>query len=105
MPAIDPCARESARSCPQGLMGKWTSLGCAECAGHIGLQPEYKKATRSLIAYDIDRNGWVWGMCRFCLRLELATEVLYQIKYLVKYLCNVQGAPLTLDVAFLIPDA
>ena len=36
---------------------------------------------------------------------ELATEVLYRMKDLVKYLCNVQGAPLTLDVAFLICDA
>jgi hypothetical protein len=55
-----------------------------------------------LIAYDIDGNGWVWGMCRFGLRLELATEVSRQMKNLVKYLCNAQGAPLTLGVAFLI---
>jgi hypothetical protein len=26
------------------------------------------------------------------------------MKYLVKYFCNVQGAPLTLDVAFLIVE-
>lgn len=49
-------------------------------------------------------NGWVWGTRRFYPRRELATEGLYQMDFLVKYLCNVQGAPLTLDVAFLIPD-
>jgi hypothetical protein len=34
-------------------------------------------------------------------RDELTTAVLYQMKYLVQYLCNVQDAPLILDVAFL----
>ena len=50
-------------------------------------------------------GGWVWGMCRFCLRQELATVVVYRVDFLVKYLCNVQGAPLTLGVAFLIHEA
>jgi len=50
-------------------------------------------------------NGWVWGACRFDSSPGLATDVLCPTKYLVKYLCNVQGAPLTLGVAFLTPDA
>ena len=45
------------------------------------------------------------GNVSFGLGSELATEVLYRMKDLVKYLCNVQGAPLTLDVAFLMHDA
>ena len=81
-------------------MDMWTNSGCGGYAGHTGLQPEDKRATRSLVAHDIEIGGWVWGKCRFCSGLELATAVAYRAEYLVKYLCNVQGAPLTLGVAF-----
>ena len=46
-----------------------------------------------------------YGECVALYRLKLATEALYQLKNLVKYLCNVQGAPLTLALHFYFPDA
>jgi|GEM_PF-6959383 len=42
------------------------------------------------------------GNVSLCLWLELATVVLYGAEYLVKYGCDVQGAPLTLFVALFV---
>lgn len=44
-----------------------------------------------------------YGECVALYGLKLATEALYQLENLVKYLCNVQGAPLTLALHFYFP--
>jgi len=65
MPATNPYARGNGQSCPQGSMDTYTSSGCDGYAGHTSSHPEDKKVTRSLVAYDKETGGWVWGLCRF----------------------------------------